>query len=60
MSLDLQDGPLHLLQQFTDGVDVGEAQPKALDLGLESNSVEQPATLLAIASPCRALQRRPN
>ena len=33
-ALDLQDWPLHTLQQFIDGIDVGVGQLKALDLGL--------------------------
>ena len=32
-ALDMQDWPPHILQQFTDGVDAGEFQFKALDLG---------------------------
>ena len=31
-ALNLQDWPLHTLQQFIDGVDVGVGQFKALDL----------------------------
>jgi hypothetical protein len=34
VTLDLQDWPLHTLQQFIDGVDVGVGQLKALDLGI--------------------------
>jgi hypothetical protein len=34
VGLDLWDGPLHMLQHFIDGVDVGVSQFKALDLGL--------------------------
>ena len=30
----LQDQPLHVLEQFIHGVDVGVGQPKPLDLGL--------------------------
>ena len=32
--LDLEEWPLHVLQHFLDGVDVGMGQLKALDLGL--------------------------
>jgi hypothetical protein len=32
--LDLQDWPLFMLQQFTDGIDVGVDQVKALGLAL--------------------------
>ena len=34
LALDLQEWLLHKLQQFTDGVDAGVGQLKALDLGL--------------------------
>ena len=37
MALDLQDWPLHMLQQLIDGVDVGVDQLKSLDLGLGSS-----------------------
>jgi hypothetical protein len=40
-SLDLQDRPLHKLQQFIDGMDVGVDQLKTLDLGLCSSWVGQ-------------------
>lgn len=33
-ALDLQDWPLHVLQQFIDGLDVGLGQLKPLELGL--------------------------
>ena len=36
-ALDLQGLPFHMLQQFTDGVDVGVGQLKVLDLGLGGN-----------------------
>lgn len=36
-SLDKQDNPLHVLQQFVDEVDVEVCQSKALDLGLDSS-----------------------
>lgn len=32
--MDLQNQPLHILQKFTDGIDVGLDQLKALDLGV--------------------------
>jgi hypothetical protein len=38
-ALDLQDWPLHALQQFIDGMDVRVGQLKALDLGLGGRSV---------------------
>ena len=34
VTLNLQDWPLHILQQFINGINVGVSQLKALDLGL--------------------------
>jgi hypothetical protein len=40
----LQDQPLHVLEQFIHGVDVGVGQPKPLDLGLGGSWVGQPSS----------------
>ena len=50
-ALDQQDRLFYVLQRFTDDVDVGVRQLKALDLGLGGSCAGQPAGSPASASP---------
>ena len=50
-ALDLQDWPFYVLQQLTDGVDVGLGQLKALDLSLGGSRVGQPTSSPAPTPP---------
>ena len=53
----LQDKPLHVFQQFIDGVDGGVGQLKALDLGLCGSSIGQPScTAQACLPKCSCQQ----
>ena len=50
-ALGLQDRPLHMLQQITDGVDVGSGQVINLVLGLGSDRVGIPTRVSSPALP---------
>ena len=53
--LDLQNQPLHVLQHFMDGVDIGVGQFKALDLGPRAIRASQPTNYPALLPPGQAL-----
>lgn len=56
-AFDLQDQPLHTLQQFTDEKDFEVGQLRAMYLGLAGSSVGQSTSSLELTQPAPALSQ---